>query len=264
MATIARISVTSANNGKSFDVTDATGAYNATTNTGGYGSPNFTTGDVTAATVQVTAFGSTSTYSVNVYSTLPSSASASFTINNDDIGFEDDEVIADGIYLIRYNLTGKFNITAVSTGAGGSFTVSGNKSSVFSTGDTFTITGSTNNNATWTISAITYNSGPNTTTFTVTGTVGATADGQINFSTYTSVYQMFYTEVQSCLLEKLSELEVNDCAECMEDKLKRISKIDAFLSAARYAALCGKVNKADALLTYVTSLCDLEDCDTCN
>lgn len=263
MAEVLRISVSTDNDCTSFDVTDATGAY-AVTNTGGFGAPNITTADITAATIKVTKFGGSTTYTKNVYSTFPSSASASVTVANTDIGLSSTATITDGIYLIRYDITGSISIASVATGSGGSFTVAGNRSGVFAVGDTFTITGSTNNNATWTITAVTFNTGPNSTTFTVSGTVGATADGAIGFTGYTSVYQMFYCSANSCLLEKLADLEVNECTDCLKSELDLISKIDIFLSAAKYAALCSKPNKAKELLDYVNALCGLQNCTTCS
>lgn len=87
----------------------------------------------------------------------------------------------DGIYTVKSSTTADrvvaYPITAVVTGLGGTFRIAGVHSIEFPVGSSFKITGSTNNNATWTVAAV-RDDGVNTT-ITVTGTVGAVADGSI-------------------------------------------------------------------------------------
>lgn len=82
-------------------------------------------------------------------------------------------------YDAQLRTTKLFAITAVSTGAGGTFTIAGDQRRFLRVGDALTITGSTNNNAqTKTISALALVGG--NTVVTITETVGAVADGSIN------------------------------------------------------------------------------------
>lgn len=68
-------------------------------------------------------------------------------------------------------------VSAVGTGPGGTFTFASDQRRWFAIGQSFTITGSTNNNATWTVAGVSYN-GTNTIVTVIAGqTVGAVADG---------------------------------------------------------------------------------------
>lgn len=83
--------------------------------------------------------------------------------------------------LVSFNsssTTVAYVITAVTTGLGGKFTIAGNHVSEFPIGERFVITGSTNNNGTWTVSSYTTYAG-GSTIITVTETVGTIADGSI-------------------------------------------------------------------------------------
>lgn len=261
MAIALTLDITKASDCKSLTIAETTGAYNSTTNLGGYNSPNFTVADVTAATIDFTRLNSTNTYTVDVYPTLPTtSSSTTFLIDSSDVGFGSGEAISDGIYELTYTVTGHFNITALSTGSK-TFTVAGDKTEVFAIGDTFEITGSTNNNSTFTIVDITLSAG--NTIFTVSETVGATVDGQINFSFNTSYHLIFCCTATCCLNDKRSQLDNCECSDCNDDLLNLINKIRTFLEAAIDAANCGKPNKADKLLTYVNTLCSLTKCTTC-
>lgn len=254
--------IVQADNAKSYTIADDTGTYNVTTNPGGYGSPNPATTDILTAVQTILKYNTATTYTKTLYSTLPTTDnSVTVSVANTDLGLASTEVIADGIYLLTYAVTGRFAITAVSTGTK-TFTVSGDKSGTFAVGDTFTVTGSTGNNATYTVTGIVFST-PNTL-ITVSETVpDATADGYINFSAESSQYEMFYNTAQTCILDKLTLIEIDECKDCTESKVKFISKLNTFLYAAIYAANCGKVNKAAALLEYTNTLCDLETCRDC-
>lgn len=252
--------VTQAGDCKSFTFSETTGTYNSSTNTGGYGAPNFTVADVNTATVTITPFESDTSTEINVFSTFPTTDSEiEFTITNEDMGYSEDESIADGVYDIVYELTGDFAITGVNTGTK-TFTVAGNRSGVYAAGDTFTITGSTGNNGTYTVVSSTYTS---STAIVVSETVpSAVVDGNINFTAEGHIYSLFFCGVQCCLNEKLLEVETSDC-DCLSGKVALISKIDIILKAAKYAALCGKPNKAQSLMLYLVDLCDLSSCSSC-
>jgi len=84
----------------------------------------------------------------------------------------------------RPALTVSYAVTAVSTGLGGSFTIAGNHLAEFAIGGTFAITGSTNNNKTFTVTSVSFSTN---TTIVVKETVGATADGSI--TTITTMLQ---------------------------------------------------------------------------
>lgn len=263
MAQILSIAVTLADNIKSFTLSESTEAYVATTKPGGYGSPNPDTTDVDTATLAITLFNSTTIYTKSVYSTLPTTNSATtFTINNTDIGLGATDEIPDGIYLMRYTISGGFTITALNQGTK-TFTISGDKSGTFKVGDTFTILGSTGNDATYTVTAISY-SNPNTLITVNEAIPSVTANGKIRFTAYTSIYTMFFGNGQSCLYDTLQKISNTECEDCNNTKIDFVSKINTFILAAKYAASCGKVNKASALLDYVSELCSLTDCSNCD
>jgi len=72
----------------------------------------------------------------------------------------------------------KYGITAVNTGTE-TFTIAGDSRAVFPATTTFTVTNSTGNNGTWTVSSVALTGG--NTVITVTGNItNATADGIIN------------------------------------------------------------------------------------
>ena len=78
-------------------------------------------------------------------------------------------------------LNGGYRITDIGAGAGGTFTLAGNHADEFTAGQTFTVRGSTNNNANWTVASVSLDTTPGSTVITVIGTqtVGAVADGHI-------------------------------------------------------------------------------------
>lgn len=98
MALIPKISAHVENNCKTLVIKDKTGIYNASTNVGGYGTPNIDIGDVTGSTLIIT---------------LPSSLTPITIINPAGLPTLDDEFkyevsssvlspVADGIYTIEY------------------------------------------------------------------------------------------------------------------------------------------------------------------
>ena len=80
----------------------------------------------------------------------------------------------------RYIILGTKNINAVNQGTK-TFTVTGDASALVN-GNTFTVTGSTGNNGTYTVVSATYSS-PNTAIVVSQSIPSATADGQINYGT---------------------------------------------------------------------------------
>lgn len=73
------------------------------------------------------------------------------------------------------------DIANVTTGAGGTFHISGDFEHQFTAGDTFIVEDSTNNDGEWTVNSVSYDSGDGETDITVDGgeTVGAVADGTL-------------------------------------------------------------------------------------
>lgn len=112
--------VTEQNDSKKFFFTDETGAYNASTNTGGYGgSVNPDTTDVTTVTISLTLPDGTTflptgaTYDVDPSGSLPSTDdTVEFEITPTDIGLAASDKMPDGIYEIAYEVTGTFNSVA--------------------------------------------------------------------------------------------------------------------------------------------------------
>lgn len=84
-----------------------------------------------------------------------------------------------GLNLNDVRSTSLFAITAVGTGAGGTFTIAGNYTGFFVPGVNFTIKSSTNNNGSWTVASSAYSAPSTVITVIASQTVGATADGSI-------------------------------------------------------------------------------------
>ncbi len=93
---------------KSFEFVDTTGVYDASSNPGGFGSPNPPLSDVTVATVTITAYQSSTAYTVDVLRTsppFPNTDDTPFTISNADLGLGTTSNIPSGIYQIEYSVT---------------------------------------------------------------------------------------------------------------------------------------------------------------
>lgn len=85
--------------------TETTGFY-STTNTGGWGAPNITLGDVVTATLAITPYGSTTTYTINVEATsLFPTDNSSFTYNIPLSLIGNPTSIVDGQWLFVYTVT---------------------------------------------------------------------------------------------------------------------------------------------------------------
>lgn len=85
--------------------TETTGFY-STTNTGGWGAPNITLGDVVTATLAITPYGSTTTYTIDVEATsLFPTDNASFTYNIPLSLIGNPTSIVDGQWLFVYTVT---------------------------------------------------------------------------------------------------------------------------------------------------------------
>ena len=249
----------------SFTVEDTTGQYNATTNPTGYDAPNIDIADVTAAVIDVTKYGTSTTYSINASPTFPTlTAGTTVTIANTDLGLTATDVIPDGVYLIDYYITAIYVISATNSGAS-SITISYNATGVFGAGDSIEITsGPATILGTYTVVSSSYN-GVSTTiivsqAIVTTGSVGA----QLQIIRHASQYELFFCNGRACLYDKLLAIESTDCLECSDAKVNFLAKINTFLMAARYAALCGKPNKATVILNYLSELCAMTDCTTCD
>ena len=88
MATDIRTSYQRATSGLLITATDITGAYNATTNAGGYGGPNISVGDFTSFNINcylpdsVTLIPQSTPVVIPAYSTFPSAANATFDLTS--------------------------------------------------------------------------------------------------------------------------------------------------------------------------------------
>jgi hypothetical protein len=91
----------------SITVTDLTGAYNVTTNPGGYGGVNVTVGDFTAFNISVylpdpeTLQPSTTAVVVNAWNSLPSSSDGTFVLTSLALLGTADTTLVDGVYAFE-------------------------------------------------------------------------------------------------------------------------------------------------------------------
>lgn len=89
--------------GLSVKVFDLTGAYNATSNPGGYGSPNLTIASVEWATLTFLRRGTTTPYVVDVYDDLPTTDEDFFVqVLGTQIGYATGEKIESDVYNVTY------------------------------------------------------------------------------------------------------------------------------------------------------------------
>jgi len=123
---------------------------------------------------------------VYMYNTLYSGVNTWSVVGNKYIYFSGDSIYFRGYSNLDAD-THDNDITAVSTGLGGTFTVAGDVTHHFAVGEKFTITGSTNNDGTWTVANIAY-AAPNTVITVDPGeTVGAAG---VDLGTIHSVYRI--------------------------------------------------------------------------
>ena len=99
MALSPTISAVVSNNQTVLTVTDTTGVYDATNNTGGWETPNIAGSDVTAATLDIE-FNGTSVQTVDILSQIPATVTGEIEFNAITINS-----YADGIGKITYTLT---------------------------------------------------------------------------------------------------------------------------------------------------------------
>lgn len=252
MASNIKISITNNSNCKSFIVTEKTSAYNATFNPGGYGIPNIALGNILSSKIQVSLYNSDVIYTINTSATLPSNSNAFVTINNTDIGFLSNQVITDGIYLVDYILTGQAIITNKDNGTKAlSFAV--DLTGIFSSGDIVKI-----NTVNYTVDSI------NTTILYLKENISSINIGDIvPFTLETSKYTGFNCIITNCYLDSLNKIDVTGCDDCNKEALALSIKIDTILQSAKYAANCGKPNRATQLFAYLTNLCNEKNCTTC-
>ena len=93
-------------NAKEFTFTETTGAYNASTNVGGWGSPNEATSTATAVTLEVTPPGATAAISIDMSASYPTAVSTTEkTIRTQDLSLGTDGEFADGLWIFEYIVT---------------------------------------------------------------------------------------------------------------------------------------------------------------
>lgn len=90
------ITATLTNNCQTLNVTDATGVYDASTNTGGWETPNIAGSDVAKATIEITNFNG-AVQTVDVTSQIPATVTGTFAFNAITL-----ENYVDGSMQIRY------------------------------------------------------------------------------------------------------------------------------------------------------------------
>ena len=92
------ITATLNNNGQTMTVVEATGVYDATTNTGGWETPNIAGSDVVTATITIT-YADGSTQVEDVTAQIPATVTGTFTFTDITLsGYQD------GITVIRYEI----------------------------------------------------------------------------------------------------------------------------------------------------------------
>lgn len=104
MAITLDFNIRQSDNAKDIIFTETTGAYNASDNTGGWGSPNETEADATTATLTVTEPDGTATV-IDISSSFPDNDRATeWTIQSDDLGNTADTKHADGLWTFLYTV----------------------------------------------------------------------------------------------------------------------------------------------------------------
>jgi hypothetical protein len=116
MALSPRFSICNDSTCENITVTDITGLYDASTNTGGYGSPNDGVGDVTSVTLTITPPSGTALDAIDIVGgtphanvTWPASDLVYFdfiTLAAEDLGGTAGAAISDGTYTFLYTITG--------------------------------------------------------------------------------------------------------------------------------------------------------------
>ena len=113
MALIPKITICSEGNCETWQVYDATGTY-STDNLGGFGAPNPTVANVTAATISFVLSDGTVIAAINVYDTLPNTNDVPFEITNTLAGITG--TFPDGLTTWVYTITASGN-TIVGNGS---------------------------------------------------------------------------------------------------------------------------------------------------
>lgn len=110
MALVLKFDICPIGNCRGFTFTETTGAYNATTNLTGWGSPNPLTSNATAATIGVFKPGNTTTtadLTINLFALIPNfpttSSTQTYTITNTALGYTGR--VVDGVWKFVYTVT---------------------------------------------------------------------------------------------------------------------------------------------------------------
>jgi len=99
--------ISQSDNAREFKFTETTGAYNASTNPGGYGAPNDATTDATSCILKVTPPGGTeASLDLLVLSSLypTTDRTVEFSIKSQDIGLAVDAQFVDGAWTFQYEI----------------------------------------------------------------------------------------------------------------------------------------------------------------
>lgn len=110
MALSLSFSILESDNRESIYITETTGVYAASTNAGGWGTPNPAIADALTATLLFELRNEDGTYTayetVDLFSDLPNITETPFEITAEDAGFGTDSTFPDGIYRLTYTVTG--------------------------------------------------------------------------------------------------------------------------------------------------------------
>lgn len=110
MSLVLKFFITELDNCESIKITEVTGAYDASLNSGGWGAPNPTIASATSATLLIEKRNSDGTYTayntIDLYNTLPNITETPFSITSDDAGFGTNSTFPDGIYRMTYTVAG--------------------------------------------------------------------------------------------------------------------------------------------------------------
>jgi len=132
---------------------------------------------LSAHAFSATAFGAANAGGVATAAAIGDDTDADATGTADKAKIKD----ADGDVVVTLDAGQKRDITAVGTGAGGTFGIAGDHTTELAAGTRFNVVGSTGNDGTYTVQSSSYGSPTTTITVTADETVAdATVDGQVH------------------------------------------------------------------------------------
>ena len=285
MALELSINVALSSNGKVMTFTETTGAYDATLNPTGWGSPNLELTDISEAKLEVTKPDSTTR---TLFYTKGQYYGTGFSPNFPD---------KNGTYTfdITAAFNSKFSLTGINinTPSAGYINYSTYMPHNFVTSDLVTTKGysytaynvsslpivgiGTSNFWVSKSTTLVPFTAPNPLAYTVNTTTDGFEDGIYKFvytlaspnkegtdDKYTATFYILITTAISCCVDKLFHLASQaDCTDCKSEKLNKALEAESYLKAAEYAAACGKVNMANKHVAKAQWICSEQNCLNC-